>query len=314
MMEIRTRFAPSPTGYMHLGNAWIAFLNWWWTRQHKGKILLRIEDIDKDRCHDKYISALQTDLEWLGIDWDEDPGKIYSYGELRQSKRSSVYEKIRTKWEKEGVLYPCFCSRARLQKISSAPHLGEENPIYDGHCRNLSMEEKKEMTKPPSWRIKIHKNDISFNDMFLGMQKKFLKPCGDDFVIFRADGAVSYQLAAAADDGAMGVTHVFRGNDLLPSTFYQICLIKKLEYPIPTYGHLPLLVDEKGIRLSKRQKGITIAEMRDAGVTAPEIIGKFLLWAGVIERVEAIPSREVLHIPFASCRNLNKSMIKINNI
>ena len=314
-MEIRTRFAPSPTGYMHLGNVWIAFLNWWWTRQHRGKIVLRIEDIDQLRCHEKYISAIQEDLTWLGLDWDEGPEDVYAYGPLQQSHRYEIYKAIQKKWEKEYLLYPCFCSRARIHKVSSAPHLGEETLIYDGHCRNLSESIQRTIKKIPSWRVKIDEEKISFNDMFCGSQIKVLKAISDDFVVFRADGAVAYQLAAAADDGTMGITHVFRGNDLLPSTFYQIYLLKKLKYPVPTYGHLPLLVDKTGVRLSKRQHGITVKELREAGVSAEQIIGQFLFWLGALKKPMPLSAETALtDILFSSCTYVCNPVVRIDTI
>ena len=156
-MGIKTRFAPSPTGYLHLGNVWVAFLNWLWTRQNKGRIILRIEDIDQSRCRADYISAIKEDLSWLGLDWDEEPGHVYAYGEPIQSKRFSIYEGIKKRWEAEDSIYPCFCSRARIHNISSAPHLGENKPVYDGHCRNLSWSERGQTDKEPSWRIRMKK-------------------------------------------------------------------------------------------------------------------------------------------------------------
>lgn len=312
MMKIKTRFAPSPTGYMHLGNVWVAFLNWFWTRQNKGKIILRIEDIDKSRCRAEYISAIKNDLDWLGLDWDEEPGGLYDYGEPLQSKRFSLYEEIRRKWENERAIYPCFCSRARIHEISSAPHFGESGAVYDGHCRDLLQEEFGHMKKKPSWRIRMMKEDICFFDMFCGMQKKTMEPRKDDFLVFRSDGAVSYQLASSADDGAMGVTHVFRGNDLLSSTFYQIYILHNLKYSVPQYGHVPLLVDKAGIRLSKRQGGITIRELREYGMEPEEIIGKILWWAGALSTPGRIKASDaVRNIAFEQCIGLNKSFIVV---
>ncbi|WP_303084123.1 tRNA glutamyl-Q(34) synthetase GluQRS [Dialister invisus] len=309
-MGIKTRFAPSPTGYLHLGNVWVAFLNWLWTRQNKGRIILRIEDIDQSRCRADYISAIKEDLSWLGLDWDEEPGHVYAYGEPIQSKRFSIYEGIKKRWEAEDSIYPCFCSRARIHNISSAPHLGENKPVYDGHCRNLSWSERGQTDKEPSWRIRMKKQEISFCDMFCGKQIKTLEEGKDDFIIFRADGAVSYQLAASADDGIMQVTHVFRGNDLLPSTFYQIYLLRKLGYQIPLYGHLPLLVDKYGIRLSKRQGGITIRELRANGKSPGEIIGRMLYWSGAVKTPLSVNARAALiNIPFNTCTRLGSAYI-----
>lgn len=313
-MGVCTRFAPSPTGYLHLGNVWVAFINWLWTRQHQGKLILRIEDIDTNRCKTEYISALQEDLEWLGLDWDEGPGDFGAYGEPIQSKRHFLYQKVLKKWELENEIYPCFCTRARIRQISSAPHLGEAMPTYDGHCRNLSAADRETQWKDPSWRIKMEDEKISFSDMFCGTQSKMMKKGRDDFVIFRADGLVSYQLASSLDDGEMAVTHVFRGNDLLSSTFYQIYILKKSGYQIPVYGHLPLLVDKDGIRLSKRQQGITIRDLRRSGSASSEIIGMLLYWAGAIKKPMNMTAHETLkNIPFESCEGLGQKYIKISD-
>lgn len=311
-MNIRTRFAPSPTGYLHLGNIWVAFLNWLWTRQHKGEIVLRIEDIDETRCHKNYISFIKNDLEWLGIDWDEEPGTCYFYGEPLQSKRIPIYEEIKQRWQHSGEIYPCFCSRTRLHQISSAPHKGETITYYDGHCRYLSQEEQKALTKKPSWRLKVENTSIEFNDLFHHLQSKNLEREKDDFAIFRADGAVAYQLATPTDDGAMKITHVFRGSDLLPSTFYQIYILKKLNYTVPVYGHLPLLVDKDGIRLSKRQKGLTIQELKQNHISPEQIIGQLLYWAGAISHLEPISAQKACNeISFNECKNLNHMTISI---
>lgn len=309
-MKIRSRFAPSPTGKIHLGNVWVAFLNWLWTRQHKGKIVLRIEDIDRVRSRGEYVSALMRDLSWLGLDWDEGPGKEYSYGWTVQSQRSTFYKSILLRWKEAGEIYPCYCARSRIRQIASAPHPGEAAPVYDGHCRNLTAEERAKETKKPSWRIRMEDTDLSFSDMFRGRQIGTLHAGADDFVLRRADGMMSYQLAASADDGAMGITHVFRGEDLLASTFDQIYLLKKLGYSVPIYGHLPLLTDREGVRLSKRQHGITIEELRQSGITPGRIIGQILFWAGAIETPLSVTAAEAeQNISFSSCSHLGKRKI-----
>ena len=186
---------------------------------------------------------------------------------------------------------------------------GQEYIIYR-QLRNLSWSERGQTDKEPSWRIRMKKQEISFCDMFCGNQIKTLEEGKDDFIIFRADGAVSYQLAASADDGIMQVTHVFRGNDLLPSTFYQIYLLRKLGYQIPLYGHLPLLVDKYGIRLSKRQGGITIRELRANGKSPGEIIGRMLYWSGAVKIPLSVNARAALiNIPFNTCTRLGSAYI-----
>ena len=314
-MAVRTRFAPSPTGRMHLGNAWVAFLNWLWTRQHGGTVILRIEDIDEARCRPAYTEALMEDLSWLGLSWDEGPEKDEAYGPAVQSRRSAFYEEILRRWKEAGEVYPCFCSRARIRQIASAPHPGEAAPQYDGHCRYLSKEEaaEAEKSKKPSWRIRMEDCEISFTDLFRGKETGRLRAGSGDFVLFRADGMIAYQLAASADDGAMGVTHVFRGDDLLESTFGQIYILKKLGYAVPVYAHLPLLIDREGVRLSKRQHGITIEDLRRAGLSPGRILGQLLFWAGAIPAPQEVTAAEALgNISFDDCRSLSKRAIAVD--
>ena len=311
-MKIRTRFAPSPTGYMHLGNIWVAFLNWYSTRQNRGEIVLRIEDIDRQRCREEYIQGILCDLEWLGIDFDEGPQGEYSYGSTIQSKRYPLYDRFFEELKRQKAVYPCFCTRARLHGISSAPHIGEDTPVYDGKCRNMSKEEIAAQTKSPSWRIKMSGGNYTFSDRFCGEQQKSLQPCRDDFVIRRADGMVAYQLAVSYDDADMGITHVMRGNDLLGSTFYQMVIFDLLKKKHPEYMHLPLLVDEKGVRLSKRQQGLTVRELRRDGISADKIIGRLLYWAGAISEPAAVSAEQALrNIPFSACTKLTEKMITV---
>lgn len=308
-----TRFAPSPTGYMHLGNAWVAFLNWWWTRQHQGKVILRIEDIDRQRCREEYISAIAEDLLWLGLDWDEGPDADGPYGPAVQSRRGDFYAEIFDRWKAQGAVYPCYCTRARLRSIASAPHEGEPVSLYDGHCRHLTAEERARSDKTPSWRLRMEEEQTGFSDLFHGWQERTLEPGQDDMVLLRADGMISYQLASASDDGAMGVTHVFRGYDLLPSTFGQLAILERLGYPKPVYGHLPLLVDSEGVRLSKRQAGITLRDFRRAGVSPEAIIGKMLCWAGAEPSARPVSAAAAVRdIDFAGSARLGETHICVD--
>ena len=309
-MDIRSRFAPSPTGRMHLGNIWIAFLNWLWTRQRGGKIILRMEDIDRDRCRKEYEEGILEDLSWMGLDFDEGPEGIYSYGPAVQSRRYDIYDSILSAMEKKGHIYPCYCSRSRIHQVLSAPHEGEARPVYDGHCRNLTPEERASMTKNPCWRVRMEESTISFTDLFYGTITRTLKAGADDFVVRRADGLVAYQLAVSIDDGEMGITHVFRGHDLLDATLGQAWLIRKLGYQVPAYGHLPLLVDTRGIRLSKRQKGITVRELRNRGLRPEDLIGLLLHLAGGLPELRPVSLKEALEdFPFEKLTALQKKHI-----
>lgn len=315
---IRTRFAPSPTGYMHLGNIWIAFLNWLWTRQQGGAIVLRIEDIDRQRSHAEYIAGIQEDLAWMDLSYDEGPGGNYSYGTPVQSLRFPLYQAIMDRWKEAGEIYPCFCSRARLHSIASAPHEGEGLPVYDGHCRRLTAEEvlERENGKAPSWRLRMEESCVSFTDLFCGEETCVLRPGIDDFVLRRADGMVAYQLAVSVDDAAMEMTHIFRGNDLLSSTFYQLYLLKKLGVArAPIYGHLPLLVDAEGVRLSKRQKGLTLREMKAEGKKPADIIGLLLYYAGALPKPMPVSAEEAArNVSFEELKHLSLPHIVVTQV
>ena len=309
-MDIRSRFAPSPTGRMHLGNLWIAFLNWLWTRQRGGKIILRMEDIDRDRCRKEYEEGILEDLSWMGLDFDEGPEGIYSYGPAVQSRRYDIYDSILSAMEKKGHIYPCYCSRSRIHQVLSAPHEGEARPVNDGHCRNLTPKERESMTKNPCWRVRMEESTISFTDLFYGTITRTLKAGADDFVVRRADGLVAYQLAVSIDDGEMGITHVFRGNDLLDSTPGQAWLIQKLGYQVPAFGHLRLLLVTRGIRLSKRQKGITVRELRNRGLRPEDLIGLLLHLAGGLPELRPVSLEEALEdFPFEKLTALQKKHI-----
>lgn len=279
-MQMRGRFAPSPTGYLHLGNVWSAFLAWLQVRQAGGILVLRIEDIDEQRSKAGFTRALLEDLAWLGLNWDEGPDKGGTYGPYVQQQRYERYAAALEKLRRLGLLYPCYCSRARLQAIG-APHPGEQS-VYDGHCYGMSAAERRKQTKTPSWRVHVPAETISFTDGLYGRQQEDLKrECGD-FVVRRADGLYAYQLAVSVDDSTMQISHVLRGEDLLTSTPRQIWLIRTLGGTPPQYTHVPLLIDKDGHRLSKRQHGITIRSLRQQGKTAEEILSYLAYLGGLV--------------------------------
>lgn len=272
---MRGRFAPSPTGYIHIGNVWTAFLCWLQVRQAGGTLVLRIEDIDEQRSKPEFIQALLDDLTWLGLTWDEGPDVGGPVGPYVQQERYGFYEDALALLREKGLLYPCYCSRARLQAIG-APHEGE-HIVYDGHCYGLTEAERQQMTKKPSWRVHVPDVTISFTDGLYGPQQAYLPTYCGDFVVRRADGLYAYQLAVSVDDGLMGITHVLRGRDLLSSAAQQAWLIALLGYAAPQYTHVPMLLDAAGHRLSKRQHGITIRELRQEGITREQILS-YLAW------------------------------------
>lgn len=276
------RFAPSPSGRMHLGNAMAALLEWLSVRRAGGTMVLRIEDLDPARCRAEYAEQLRDDLLWLGLNWDQE--------QTPQSKRTEAYQEAFSRLDAMGLLYPCYCSRSALLS-ASAPHAGEEF-VYAGTCRNLSESERAQKTKAPSWRVIVPDETVSFCDGLQGAQRENLaRDCGD-FIVRRADGVYAYQLAVVVDDAAAGVTQIVRGRDLLPSTARQMYLQRLLGFPHPAYFHVPLLVAPDGRRLSKREKDLDLGALR-ARFTPEALLGRLARAAGLRETAEAVSAVEL---------------------
>lgn len=282
---MKGRFAPSPTGHLHLGNIWVALLSWLHCKQQGGTYVLRMEDIDTQRSKRHLGEAQMDDLEWLGLYWDEGPRVGGPNGPYLQSERSHLYESVLTTWRETGQIYPCFCNRARLYSISSAPHGSEGVIHYDGHCRQLTATEQADLSvkKHPSWRLKVENRTYTFQDLWQGKQIAVIRPPYDDFVVKRADSMYAYNLAVVYDDIHMGITEIIRGYDLLPAVGAQLWLYELFKATAPVYGHVPLVVDEQGYRLSKRQQSITIKELREAGYSSAMILGHLALAAGLVQ-------------------------------
>lgn len=277
------RFAPSPTGQLHLGNIWVALLSYLHIKQQGGRYVVRMEDIDTQRSKRSLGEAQLDDLEWLGIEWDEGPRVGGPDGPYWQSERYDLYEAQLEEWRKADKIYPCYCNRARLHSISSAPHGQDGIAYYDGKCRHLTEAERQAMEKTPSWRLKAESRNYHFTDIWQGEHDVMLQPEVDDFVVRRADNMFAYNLAVVYDDIAMGITEIIRGYDLLPAVAHQLWIYELLGAQPPQYGHVPLIVDEEGYRLSKRQRSITIKELRESGYSASMIIGRLALQAGFVK-------------------------------
>lgn len=290
---IRGRFAPSPSGRMHLGNLFAALLAWLDVRSLGGQMLLRMEDLDPDRCRQTYLEQLADDLVWLGLDWDLGwhPGDR----EYCQSSRTEHYRAAFDHLAAQGLVYPCFCTRKELL-AASAPHASDGARVYSGRCRNLSPTEREALLaggRSPAWRIRVPAETIAFVDGNFGPQSQQLdRDCGD-FILRRSDGVYAYQLAVTADDGAMGVTRVVRGQDLLSSTPRQIWLLKQLGYPVPAYCHLPLLLSPDGRRLSKRDRDLDMGYLR-AHTTPEKLVGFLAYAAGLLPRPQAVTPYELV--------------------
>lgn len=292
---VRGRFAPSPTGEMHLGNAWTALLAWLYTRKQGGAMVLRMEDIDPGRSRREYTELIMQDLKWLGLDWDEGPDLSGPYGPYRQSERRFLYEQALEKLAKRGLLYSCYCTRAELQSISLAPHAGEGECVYPGTCRYSTSGTAKGNAgwRSPALRLEVPDEVITFWDGVRGPYCQNLRQQCGDFVVRRSDGIHAYQLAVVVDDGQMHITQVVRGDDLLSSTPRQIALYKMLGLPLPEFVHVPLLYGPDGYRLSKRHGSLSLAKLRESGVQPENIVG-FLAWkAGQMEHPESVKAREL---------------------
>lgn len=276
----RGRLAPSPTGYLHLGHA----LTFWTAQQRArecgGKLVLRIEDLDRERCRPEFREAILEDLQWFGLAWDEGPDVGGAFTPYVQSERSyfAAWEKLRS----GGFIYPCACSRRDVHSALSAPHerpIGgraplDEEPLYPGTCRPLVQDSIAEADSPAgvSWRFRVpHGQELSFVDERLGAQRAVAGVDFGDFVVWRKDDIPAYQLAVAVDDAAMRITEVVRGEDLLTSTFRQLLLYRALGLEPPRWYHCPLITDESGTRLAKRHDALSLRALRKGGASPEEL-------------------------------------------
>ena len=303
------RFATSPTGLLHLGNARTALLAWLWTASERGAFLLRVEDLDRPRCRRELEAGQLEDLAWLGLTWDEgpDPSPPHTergpHGPYRQSERTAVYEEALLRLTAQGLIYPCFCSRAEIRAAAakpqtaeateaSAPHgddPGSEGPRYPGTCANLSSAQRSERarTRQPALRLRVPAGIVAFDDALAGPQQ--FDPAAEvgDFVVKRADGLFAYQLAVVVDDAAMEITQVLRGRDLLPSTARQLLLYSMLGAQPPRFAHAPLLHGQPGPdgvprRLSKRDGADTLAGLRAVGTPAEVVVARLAAGLGLV--------------------------------
>lgn len=274
------RFAPSPTGRMHLGNVFSALLSWLSVKSRGGEWLLRIEDIDPGRSRQAYADMLMDDLLWLGLEWDGQP--VY------QSQRSDIYAHYFQKLSEQGLTYPCYCTRADLL-ATQAPHESDGRVVYKGTCRHL----------PPrpgvaaATRLIVPDEVVSFTDGHYGEHGVNLATQVGDFIIRRKDGAWAYQLAVVVDDALMGITEVVRGRDLLLSSPQQMYVARLLGFASPRFIHLPLLCNQAGQRLSKRDQSLDMETLRRR-FTAPEIIGRLAFLAGLIPECQPVTPHELL--------------------
>ncbi len=270
-LPYRGRFAPSPTGDLHLGSALTALVAWLRARAAGGSLILRVEDIDSPRVVAGSEARQLDDLRWLGLDWDEGPDVGGRRGPYRQSERVARYEAAITALAAQGLTYLCDCSRREIAEIASAPHAGEEGPRYPGTCRPLGMRPRP-WRRPPAVRLALPERAVSVHDLLQGSVRQQVAQAVGDFVLKRGDGVYAYQLAVVVDDLAMGVTEVIRGVDLLDSAPRQALLAEMLGGRAPAFAHVPLVVDADGARLQKRDSRHTLRGQRESGIAAATVI------------------------------------------
>ena len=274
------RFAPTPSGRMHLGNVFAALIAWLSVRSRNGQMVLRMEDLDTQRTSGEFAETLRDDLKWLGLDydWEQHP----------QSRRSEVYDCYFEQLREMGLLYPCYCTRSQLHGVN-APHLSDGTYVYPGTCRDLKEPPKGRL---PSWRVMVPDRVWTVEDKVQGHYALNLATDCGDMVVRRADGVYVYQLAVTVDDGEAGVTEVVRGMDLLSSAPRQMYLQELFGFPHPEYGHVPMLLAPDGRRLSKRDRDLDLGQLR-RHITAEKLLGVLAHSAGLIDRQEPISAREL---------------------
>jgi glutamyl/glutaminyl-tRNA synthetase len=272
----RGRLAPSPTGYLHLGHA-----RTFWTAQERaneqgGVLVLRNEDLDQQRCKPEFVTAMLEDLRWFGLRWQEGPDVGGPFAPYAQSERMAHYRTAFQRLRSAGLIYPCCCSRQDVLRALQAPHQGEDEPVYPGTCRPQPGQCAPEVSaeRAVSWRFRVPDGgQVDFVDGHFGLQSFKAGADFGDFVVWRHDDLPAYHLAVVVDDAAMGITEVVRGADLLRSTARQLLLFAALGHPVPNYYHCPLMTDERGVRLAKRNDALSLRTLRQQGVT-PDALRK----------------------------------------
>jgi glutamyl-tRNA synthetase len=270
------RFAPSPTGPLHLGNAWAALLGWLWARSQGADFLLRIEDLDVARCRPEFTELLRRDLDWLGLTFD---GPV-----LFQSQRAEAYRAALDMLASQGRTYPCFCTRAEVARAATAPHGPQEDgPLYSRTCAGLGPDAavSQGRGRAPALRFRVAQGIEHFVDGVHGPLQQDVEAVVGDFVVRRNDGVASYQLAVVVDDAAQGVTQVLRGDDLLGSTPRQLQLARALGLAPTAYAHVPLLLGTDKKRLAKRGGPPSLTELREARLPPERLVGMLAGWAGL---------------------------------
>lgn len=270
-LSYRGRLAPSPTGFLHLGHA-----RTFWTAQFRardagGTLILRNDDLDRDRVRPEFVTGFIEDLRWFGCDWSEGPDLGGPFAPYSQSERLGHYRTAFDRLRTSGAIYPCTCSRKDILTALTAPHAADDEPIYPGTCRQRSAD-LIPAGRSASWRFRVPEGEsVKFRDGHFGPHRFAAGIDFGDFVVWRHDGLPSYQLACVVDDAAMAITEVVRGEDLLVSTARQILLYRALGLKPPAFFHCPLVRDDEGVRLAKRHAGLSLRALRAAG-KSPDLL------------------------------------------
>lgn len=285
MDDVKTvgRFAPTPSGRMHLGNVFSALIAWLGARSRGGELVLRMEDLDTARTSQAYARTLREDLAWLGLDYDRET--------MPQSSRAEVYDRYFQLLEDKGLLYPCYCTRSQLHSVN-APHLEDGTYVYPGTCRYLTPAQRAAMDRKPAWRVIVPDRVFRFRDRIQGDYEMNLSAGCGDMVVRRADGVYVYQLAVTVDDGEAGVTQVVRGADLLSSAPRQMYLQELFGFPHPEYAHVPLLLAPDGRRLSKRDRDLDLGVLRQK-MKPESLLGILAYCSGLRDTPAAVTAREL---------------------
>lgn len=291
-MKARVRFAPSPTGFLHLGGARTALFNFLFARKEKGSFILRIEDTDISREVKGAEEEIVSSLHWLGLNWDEGPDVGGEYGPYRQSQRKEFYQQKLAELKKKGVVYPCFCSPGKAPDTSVVK-------TEACSCSELGAAEVAKLSRvaPFAWRFRVPKGKIKWKDLLKGeieMETSYF--C--DFVVVRSDGKPTFHFAVVVDDALMNITHVIRGEDHLTNTLYHLLLYQALELSPPLFAHLPLLIEKEGGKLSKREESLTISQLKKEGFLPEAILNYLVLtgWSPGIERMEVLSLAEMIDL------------------
>ena len=277
------RFAPTPSGRMHLGNVFAALIAWCSVRSRDGEMVLRMEDLDTQRTSGEFAEILRDDLRWLGLDHDRETPP--------QSQRGNVYDRYFEMLREMDLIYPCYCTRSQLHSVN-APHLSDGTYVYTGTCRDLTPEQRAAFGRKPAWRVRVPDKLWEHDDLVQGHYALNLATDCGDMVMRRADGIYVYQLAVTVDDGEAGVTEVVRGMDLLSSAPRQMYLQELFGFPHPQYGHVPMLLAPDGRRLSKRDKDLDLGELQKH-LSPERLIGILAFSAGLIDRNTPLPAKEL---------------------